>query len=84
MATTTEEQSLFSASISFAAGTQTRHIIWASSDTITLNSTDVPGTAAGTVTIPALRVSWEGGLWLILSVNYVIIQRRRFEYGLGK
>ena len=62
LATTTEEQSLFSASISFAAGTQTRHTIWASSATITLNSTDVPGTTAGTVTIPALRVSWEGGL----------------------
>lgn len=62
LATTTEEQSLFSASISFAAGTQTRHTIWASSATITLNSTDVPGTTAGTVTVPALRVSWEGGL----------------------
>lgn len=62
LATTTEEQSLFSASINFAAGTQTRHTIWASSATITLNSTDVPGTTAGTVTIPALRVSWEGGL----------------------
>ena len=62
LATTTEEQSLFSASINFAAGTQTRHNIWASSTTITLNSTDVPGTTTGTVTIPALRVSWEGGL----------------------
>ena len=62
LATTTEEQALFSASISFAAGTQTRHTIWASSATITLNSRDVPGTTAGTVTIPALRVSWEGGL----------------------
>ena len=62
LVTTTEEQSLFSASINFAAGTQTRHNIWASSATITLNSTDVPGTTAGTVTIPALRVSWEGGL----------------------
>lgn len=62
LATTIEEQSLFSASINFAAGTQTRHTIWASSATITLNSTDVPGTTAGTVTIPALRVSWEGGL----------------------
>ena len=48
LATTTEEQSLFSASISFAAGTQTRHTIWASSDTITLNSRDVPGTTAMT------------------------------------
>ena len=62
LATTTEEQSLFSASINFAVGEQTRHYIWASSATITLNSTDVPGTTAGTVTIPALRVSWEGGL----------------------
>ena len=62
LATTTEEQSLFSASINFAEGEQTRHYIWASSSTITLNSTDVPGTTVGTVTIPALRVSWEGGL----------------------
>ena len=62
LATTTEEQSLFSASINFAVGEQTRHYIWASSATITLNSTDAPGTTAGTVTIPALRVSWEGGL----------------------
>ena len=62
LATTTEEQSLFSASINFAVGEQTRHYIWSSSATITLNSTDVPGTTAGTVTIPALRVSWEGGL----------------------
>ena len=62
LATTTEEQSLFSASVHFDVGAQTRHIIWASSNTITLNSTDVAGTTAGTVTIPALRVSWEGGL----------------------
>ena len=62
LATTTEEQSIFSASVSFDVGAQTRHNIWASSATITLNSTDVPGTTAGTVTIPALRVSWEGGL----------------------
>jgi hypothetical protein len=62
LATTTKEQSLFSASINFAVGEQTRHYIWASSSTVTLNSTDVPGTTAGTVTIPALRVSWEGGL----------------------
>ena len=62
LATTTEEQSLFSASVHFDVGAQTRHNIWASSSTITLNSTDVAGTTAGTVTIPALRVSWEGGL----------------------
>ena len=62
LVTTTEEQSLFSASVHFDVGAQTRHIIWASSNTITLNSTDVAGTTAGTVTIPALRVSWEGGL----------------------
>lgn len=62
LATTTEEQTVFTASIHFDVGTKTRHNIWASSATITLNSTDVPGTTAGTVTIPALRVSWEGGL----------------------
>jgi len=62
LATTTAEQTLFTASIHFDVGAKTRHNIWASSASITLNSVDVPGTTAGTVTIPALRVSWEGGL----------------------
>ena len=56
-----EEQTVFTASIFFNPGTKTRHYIWADA-TVTLNSVDVPGTTAGTVTIPALRVSWEGGL----------------------
>lgn len=62
LATTTEEQTVFSASIYFAPGTKTRHYVWSSSSSITLNTTDVPGTTAGTVTIPAIRISWEGGL----------------------
>lgn len=56
-----EEQTVFSASIYFNPGTKTRHYIWADA-TVTLNSVDLPGTIAGTVTVPALRVSWEGGL----------------------
>ena len=56
-----EEQTVFSASIYFNPGTKTRHYIWADA-TVTLNSVDLPGTTPGTVTVPALRVSWEGGL----------------------
>ena len=58
---TIEDQTLFNASVYFAAATQTRHYVWADS-TVTLNSTDLPGTTAGTVTVPAIRVSWSGGL----------------------
>jgi len=57
-----QEQVVFTASVYYAPGTQTRHNVWAETATFTLNSTDLPGTTAGTVTIPALRVSWEGGL----------------------
>lgn len=56
-----EEQTHFSAAIYFPPGTKTRHYVW-SDATVTLNSVDAPGTTAGTVTIPAARVSWSGGL----------------------
>jgi len=59
---TTQEQRVFTAIAFFAAGTQTRHSIWGESATITLNSVDLPGTTPGTATVPALRVSWAGGL----------------------
>jgi len=59
---TTQEQRVFTALVYFAAGTQTRHYVWGESATITLNSVDLPGTPAGTITVPALRVSWAGGL----------------------
>jgi len=57
----TEEQTVFTASVFYNPGTKTRHNIWADA-TITLNSTNLPGTTDGTVTTPAIRVSWEGGL----------------------
>ena len=62
LAFTTEEQTLFTSSNYFEAGTKLRFYLWSNSATVTLNSTDVPGTPAGTVTIPACRISWEGGL----------------------
>lgn len=58
---TARDQTLFTAAVHFAAGTQTRHYVWADA-TVTLDSTDLPGTAAGTVTVPAIRVSWTGAL----------------------
>jgi len=57
-----EDQVLFTATLKMPKGAKTRHFIWASNNTITLNSTDVPGTAAGTVTLPAMRVQWTGSL----------------------
>lgn len=57
-----EDQVLFSATLQIPKGAKTRHSIWTSAATVTLNSTDVPGTAAGTVTIPAFRVQWTGSL----------------------
>jgi len=57
-----EDQVLFSSTNYFSKGTKTKHYIWASTNTITLNSTDVPGTTAGTVTIPAFRMLWTGSL----------------------
>lgn len=61
LTTSSSEQVVFSAAIYFDAGTQTRHFVWADAS-VTLNSTDLPGTTAGTVTVPAIRVSWSGGL----------------------
>jgi hypothetical protein len=58
----TEDQIIFTSTNYFSPGTKTRHYIWASSNTITLNSTDVPGTTTGTVTIPAHRLLWSGAL----------------------
>ena len=57
-----EDQVMFVATLSIPKGGKTRHSVWASANTITLNSTDVPGTTAGTVTIPACRVQWTGSL----------------------
>ena len=57
-----EDQILFTTTLKLPAGAKTRHYIWASANTLTLNSTDVPGTTAGTVTLPAMRVQWTGSL----------------------
>lgn len=59
---TIEDQILFSATLQIPKGAKTRHSIWTSAATITLNSTDVPGTTPGTVTLPAFRVQWTGSL----------------------
>ena len=56
-----EEQLVFDGSIHMAPGTKTRHYVWADA-TVTLNTVDLPGTTAGTVTVPAIRCAWEGGL----------------------
>ena len=57
-----EDQVVFVATLKIPKGAKTRHNIWSSAASITLNSTDVPGTTAGTVTIPACRVQWTGSL----------------------
>ena len=57
-----EEQVHFSATNYFPKGTKLRNYIWTSGTTVTLNSTDVPGTTPGTVTIPAYRMLWSGSL----------------------
>jgi len=57
-----DEQTVFTASVYMAAGTKTRHYVWCNTATVTLDSVDLDGTVAGTVTAPAIRVSWEGGL----------------------
>lgn len=61
LTTSSAEQTVFAASIHMVPGVKTRHYVWADA-TVTLNSTDLPGTTAGTVTVPAIRVSWSGGL----------------------
>jgi len=57
-----EDQVVFVATLKIPKGAKTQHYIWASSNTVTLNSTDIPGTTAGTVTLPAMRVQWTGSL----------------------
>ena len=57
-----EDQTIFVATLYIPKGGKTKHYIWASANTITLNSTDVPGTTAGTVTLPAMRMQWTGSL----------------------
>jgi len=57
-----EDQTMFVATLTIPKGAKTRHYIWASNNTVTLNSTNVPGTTAGTVTIPACRAQWSGSL----------------------
>lgn len=58
----TEDQVLFTTTLYLPAGAKTRHNLWSSSASITLNSTDLPGTTPGTVTLPAFRIQWTGSL----------------------
>lgn len=50
------EQVVFTDSEYFAVGTKIRLVIWGMA-TVTLLSTDLPGTTAGTVTLPAFRLN---------------------------
>ena len=50
------EQVVFTDSEYFAVGTKIRLVIWGMA-TVTLLSTDLPGTVAGTVTLPAFRLN---------------------------
>lgn len=50
------EQVVFADSEYFAIGTKIRLVIWGMA-TVTLTSTDLPGTTAGTVTLPAFRLN---------------------------
>lgn len=59
---TTQEQRIIVSSNYFAPGTKLRMYLWGSASGITLNSVDIPGTTAGTVTIPASRLMWAGSL----------------------
>jgi len=56
-----EEQLTFDSTIYAVPGMKTRHFIWADA-TVTLNSVDIPGTTPGTVTVPAYRTNWGGGI----------------------
>lgn len=56
------EQTIFTSANYFPKGTQLRLYLWADSATFTLNTIDVPGTTAGTVTIPAARLMFAGSL----------------------
>lgn len=59
---TTEEQTLFSSTNYWPKGSKLKLYVWASAATITLKTTDIPGTTAGTVTVPAARILFAGGL----------------------
>ena len=50
----TEQQMTITATRYFAAGSKIRHVLWGDA-TVTLRSTDLLGTTAGTVTLPAFR-----------------------------
>ena len=55
----TETQVLISAARYYAVGTKIRFYIWGDS-TVTLRTTDLPGTTPGTVTLPAYRFLMAG------------------------
>lgn len=58
----TTEQRVFVSSNRFAAGSKLRLYLWASANTVTLVTEDLPGTPAGTVTLPAIRMMFAGSL----------------------
>lgn len=56
------EQIVFGSANYFPAGTKLRLYLWGETTGMTLETADVPGTTAGTVTIPAIRLMFAGGL----------------------
>jgi hypothetical protein len=60
--TTNDEQVLFSSTNYFAKGTKIKLYVWGESSGFTIDSQDVPGTTAGTVTLPAARLLMAGSL----------------------
>lgn len=60
--TSSQEQIVFSSANTWPKGSKLKLYLWSDSGTVTLNSTDVPGTTAGTVTIPASRILLAGSL----------------------
>jgi len=57
-----EEQTLFSSANYFTKGTKLKLYVWCSAATVNVNTTNVPGTTPGTVTIPAIRLLFAGSL----------------------
>jgi hypothetical protein len=55
----TDGQVMFNSNNYFAANTKLRFILWASG-ACTIQSTDLPGVAAGTLTVPAARLLYTG------------------------
>jgi len=56
------EQTLFSSTNYWPKGSKLKLYVWSDAASVALNTVDVPGTTAGNVTIPAVRIMFAGGL----------------------